>query len=191
MKPVVKHQGPPFHASVLRHTETLLPDSTKTDLNRAEDLSKADSPCLSMRSAREVIEQLNLAPHPEKGWYNQTFEDPANTNNRSASTAIYYLLEKGEPSRWHRVVDATEIWHHYLGAPLELSLSFDDGMPVRHQLLGPDIFEDQAFQVIVKKGEWQRAKTMGQWTLVGCTVAPGFTFAAFEMAPQGWEPEVV
>jgi uncharacterized protein len=160
------------------------------DMPSSMPSNKPNNPSLSMRSAQEVIKQLNLAPHPEKGWYIQTFEDPATKNNRSASTAIYYLLEKGEVSHWHRVLDATEIWHHYLGAPLQLSLSFNDGKPVRHQILGPNIFDNQAPQVIVKKGEWQRAKSMGQWTLVGCTVAPGFTFAGFEMAPQGWEPKV-
>lgn len=141
------------------------------------------------RSAQEVITQLSLTPHPERGWYIQAFEDPEKTNNRSASTAIYYLLEKGEISYWHRVLDATELWHYYLGAPLQLSLSFDDGKPVRHQILGPDIFDNQAPQIIIEKGEWQRAESLGDWTLVGCTVAPGFTYAGFEMAAEDWEPQ--
>ena len=144
---------------------------------------------ISMRSAQEVITRLGLIPHPEKGWYVETFRDPEKTNNRSASTAIYYLLENGEVSHWHRVLDATEIWHYYSGAPLQLSLSFDDGKPVRHQVLGSDAFDNQAPQVIVEKGEWQRAKSLGDWTLVGCTVAPGFTYEVFEMASQGWEPQ--
>ncbi|KAF2194164.1 DUF985 domain protein [Zopfia rhizophila CBS 207.26] len=142
-----------------------------------------------MRSAQEVIKKLNLSPHPEKGWYIQTFEDPAKTKNRSASTAIYYLLEKSDGvSHWHRVLDASETWHYYDGAPLRLSLSFNDGKPVREQILGKDIFNNQAPQVIVQKGEWQHAESLGEWTLVGCTVAPGFTYEGFEMAPPGWEP---
>ncbi len=149
---------------------------------------KPDRSPSTMRSAQKVITQLGLTPHPEKGWYIQTFEDPEKTNNRSASTAIYYLLERGEVSYWHRVLDATEIWHHYSGAPLQLSLSFDDGKPVRHHILGHDIFDNQEPQIIIERGEWQRAESLGDWTLVGCTVAPGFTFGGFEMAVGDWEP---
>lgn len=140
------------------------------------------------RSAQEVISQLNLIPNPERGWYIQTFEDPEKINNRSASTAIYYLLEKGEVSYWHRL-DATELWHYYAGAPLQLSLSFDDGEPVRLRTLGPDIFDDQAPQIVIEKGEWQRAESLGLWTLVGTTVAPGFIFEGFELAAEDWEPQ--
>ncbi len=141
------------------------------------------------RSAQEVILQLGLIPNPERGWYIQTFEDPEKINNRSASTAIYYLLEKGVVSYWHRVLDATELWHYYSGAPLQLSLSFDDGQPVRRPILGPGIFNNQAPQIVIEKGQWQRAQSLGDWTLVGCTVAPGFTFGGFELAADGWEPK--
>jgi predicted cupin superfamily sugar epimerase len=141
-----------------------------------------------MHTAQEVIQKLNLSPHPEKGWYIQTFEDADKTNNRSHSTAIYYLLEKGVVSHWHRVLDATEIWHYYGGAPLKLSLSHNDGKPVKQQLLGPDIFNNQLPQIIVEKGEWQRAESLGDWTLIGATVAPAFIYEVFEMAPPGWEP---
>jgi uncharacterized protein len=142
-----------------------------------------------MPSFQEVIKQLNLSPHPEKGYYLQTFEDFEAGKERAHSTAIYYLLEKGTVSHWHRVLDAVEIWHFYTGAPLELSLSMDDGNAVRKMVLGADIFNGQAPQVIVKRGEWQRAVSLGEWTLVGCTVAPGFKFESFEMAPDGWSPQ--
>jgi len=143
-----------------------------------------------MPSAQEVVKKLNLVPHPEKGYYLETFRDAsASSSDRAHSTAIYYLLEKGVISHWHRVLDAVEIWHYYAGAPLKLSLSFDDGTAVRTRILGNDIFNDQAPQVVVQKGEWQHAESLGDWTLVGCTVAPGFVFEKFEMAEPGWEPK--
>jgi uncharacterized protein len=142
-----------------------------------------------MPTAQEVIKQLNLAPHPENGWYSETFRDSAKAGaDRSASTAIYYLLERGQVSRWHRVLDAAEIWHFYGGSPLQLSLSHDDGQPLRHRVLGPDVLNNQAPQIVVAESEWQRAQSLGDWTLVGTTVAPGFTFDVFEMAPPDWEP---
>ncbi|KAI9784429.1 MAG: hypothetical protein M1816_000853 [Peltula sp. TS41687] len=141
-----------------------------------------------MHTARQVIQQLKLTPHPESGYYIQTFEDPDKVDGRSPCTAIYYLLERGQLSNWHRVLDATEIWHYYAGAPLMLSLSNDDGNPVRNQVLGPNIFNHQSPQIIINKAEWQRAESMGDWTLVGTTVAPGFTFEGFEMAKPGWTP---
>lgn len=120
-------------------------------------------------TAQEVIEQLDLIPNEEKGYWTQTFEDPHSVNNRSVGTAIYYLLEGSEGhSIWHRV-DATEIWHYYAGAPLTMSLSRDDGQPVREMVLGPDIFNGQQPQVVVGKQEWQSAQSWGNWTLVGTT----------------------
>lgn len=123
------------------------------------------------RPAQDIIDKLNLSPSEEKGYYTQTFEDPYYIPylNRSASTAIYYLLEglEGE-SIWHRV-DEAEVWHYYAGAPLVLSLSFDDGQPLSNLTLGPDIFDDQQPQAVVQKGEWQRARSLGNWTLVGTT----------------------
>lgn len=120
----------------------------------------------------------------------QTFEDPECVDGRSRSTAIYYLLEQGVVSHWHRVTDAVEIWHYYAGAPLQLSLSWDDGKPVRKEVLGPDVFDNQSPHVIVEKNEWQRAESLGEWTLVGCTVAPGFVPDSFVMAEEGWSPRV-
>ena len=143
----------------------------------------------SNRTAKEVIEALNLSPHPEKGHYIETFRDSPASGDRATSTYIYYLLE-GEQgqSHWHRVLDAVEVWHYYAGAPLQLSLSRDDGKPVRDVVLGPDILEGQRPQAIVERGEWQHALSLGEWTLVGCSVAPGFVFESFEMAEPGWEP---
>ncbi|ORY01054.1 cupin family protein [Clohesyomyces aquaticus] len=139
-------------------------------------------------SAQDVIQTLNLTANVEKGYYIETFADQAKINNRSYSTAIYYLLEgKVGPSYWHRV-DAPEVWHHYAGALLRLDLSFDDGKPVDHRVLGKDIFHGQAPQVVINKMQWQRAESLGEWTLVGTTVAPGFTEGGFELAPPDWQP---
>lgn len=147
-------------------------------------------------TAKEVIDALNLAPHPEKGYYIETFRDPKtfddgkNKENRAHSTCIYYLLEGASGlSHWHRVRDAVEVWHHYAGAPLRLSLSWDDGSPVRDVVLGTDLRAGERPQVIVQRGEWQHAVSLGEWTLVGCTVAPAFTFESFQMAEPGWEPK--
>ena len=109
-------------------------------------------------------------------------------DGREAGSAIYHLLRAGERSAWHRV-DATEIWHHYAGAPLRLSLAAGSGLEsARHHVLGPDIEAGQRPQLIVPAGDWQAAQSVGAWTLVGCTVAPAFTFEGFELAPSGWEP---
>ncbi|KAJ5740121.1 hypothetical protein N7533_012905 [Penicillium manginii] len=140
--------------------------------------------------AEDVIAALNLTPHPEKGFYIETFRDSnVSVEGRALSTYIYYLLE-GESglSHWHRVLDAVEVWHYYAGAPLQLSLSWDDGKPIRDLVLGPDIWEGERPQIVIERGEWQHARSLGEWTLVGCSVAPGFEFGGFEMATAGWEP---
>jgi predicted cupin superfamily sugar epimerase len=124
--------------------------------------------------AARLIEQLDLEPHPEGGHYRETFRD-------ASSTAIYFLLKAGEASRWHRIA-AAETWHFYCGAPLELRI----GQQV--YLLGPDIDEAQAPQIVVPAGAWQAARSLGDYTLVGCTVAPPFDFATFEIAEDGFEP---
>jgi len=139
-----------------------------------------------MTTAQDLIAALKLERHPEGGWYNQTYRDPLGVDGRAHSTAIFYLLEGGDRSHWHRV-DAVEIWHHYAGAPLELRLS-DDGRTLRTLTLGPDILAGQTPQGIVRKDEWQSARSLGAWTLVGCTVAPGFEFSGFVMAEPDWEP---
>ena len=137
--------------------------------------------------AQKVIEALGLQPHPEGGWFRETFRDEAPEGERAASTAIFYLLERGQVSAWHRVRDASEVWHHYAGGPLKLSLAAPCA-PAGVQVLGPDIFAGQTPQVVVPVNWWQSARPLGDWTLVGCTVAPAFEFARFEMAPEGWEP---
>ncbi|KAH8602319.1 RmlC-like cupin domain-containing protein [Bisporella sp. PMI_857] len=141
-------------------------------------------------SAQDVIAALNLIPHPEKGYFIETFRDTeGTTEHQSHSTCIYYLLEGDSGvSHWHRVLDAVEVWHHYAGAPLKLSLSCDDGKPIRHVVLGKDIWSGQKPQAVVHRKEWQHAQSLGAWTLVGCTVAPAFTMENFEMAQEGWEP---
>ena len=135
---------------------------------------------------QEIITALGMQRHPEGGWYTETFRDAVG-GERGHSTAIYYLLEAGETSHWHRVHDAVEIWHHYAGAPLALSLS-SDGSDKQTLTLGPDVLAGERPQGVVPAGWWQSARSLGVFTLVGCTVAPGFTFAAFEMAPPGWKP---
>jgi predicted cupin superfamily sugar epimerase len=138
--------------------------------------------------ADQVKAALQLEPHPEGGFYRQTFRDsdPSAPGARGASTAIYYLLELGEVSHWHRV-DAVEIWHYYAGAPLVVTLSAN-GHDAQSHVLGPDLLSGQRPQVIVPAGWWQAAESLGEWTLVGCTVAPGFTFDGFELAPPDWRP---
>jgi uncharacterized protein len=135
----------------------------------------------------EIIARLDLRPHPEGGHYRETFRDPrADADGRAHSTAIHFLLARGERSHWHRI-DAVEIWHYYAGSPLTLQIADKSGqLSVR---LGPDLAAGQVPQAIVPAQAWQAAETTGDWTLVGCTVAPGFDFAKFELAPKGWAPE--
>lgn len=137
-------------------------------------------------TAKDVIKMLGLARHPEGGWYRETFRDPAPVDGRSAGTAIYYLLEVGAVSAWHRV-DAAEIWHWYAGGPLVLTVS-ETGHGAGSKTLGPDLRRGMRPQAVVPAGWWQTAESLGAWTLVGCTVAPGFDFSGFELAPPDWRP---
>ena len=137
-----------------------------------------------MLSADDVISRLSLKPHPEGGWYAETFRDDQGANGRPASTAIYYLLAAGQVSAWHRVTDAVEVWHHYAGAPLRLSLAALEEGKVEIHLLGSDFEAGQKPQAICPRGMWQSAVTLGAWTLCGCTVAPGFQFESFELAKK-------
>ena len=141
---------------------------------------------MTLPEAGQVIEALGLAPHPEGGHFRETFRDAAALGGRAASTAIYYLLRAGELSHWHRI-DAVEIWHWYAGAPLLLSLA-RDGRDGERLTLGNDIAAGERPQAVVPARAWQSARSLGAWTLVGCTVAPGFDFAGFELAPEGWAP---
>ncbi len=133
----------------------------------------------------DVIRTLTLIPHPEGGWYAEMHRIPSAEGRRSPGTAIYYALGQGDRSHWHRV-NATEIWHYYAGAPIELSLS--PGLGVHTQILGADLHSGQRPQVIVEPFHWQSARSLGAWSLVGCTVSPGFEFSGFEMAPPNWQP---
>ena len=137
-------------------------------------------------SADDVIRILDLQPHPEGGHYRETFLDDRGDGKRAASTAIYFLLAAGEVSRWHRV-DAAEIWHWHAGAPLALSMAPPDGCAVEIHL-GTDLADGQRPQGVVPPGYWQSAVSLGAWTLVGCTVAPGFLFEHFELAEGGFAP---
>lgn len=140
-----------------------------------------------MTTAADLKKRLGLEPHPEGGFFRETFRDPAPEGGRPHATAIYYLLEAGDYSHWHRV-DATEIWHFYAGAPLALTLS-PNGHDAEGFHLGPEIAAGQQPQVVVPAGVWQTAESLGAWTLVGCTVSPGFDFAGFELAPPDWFPK--
>jgi hypothetical protein len=125
-------------------------------------------------NARAVIRTLGLAPHPEGGHYRETWSD-------RAGSAIYFLLREGEQSFWHRVLERAEIWHFYAGASLELSIDPDGDGRVATIRLGDDLLAGERPQAVVEAGAWQSARTTGEWSLVGCTVAPPFTFEAFEM----------
>jgi uncharacterized protein len=153
---------------------------------------------MAQLTAGEVIRLLDLKPHPEGGHFRETFRDAPPSDaatragkdkvggGRAASTAIYFLLARGERSHWHRI-DAVEVWHWYAGGPLALEIAPAFGRRER-LTLGCDLAAGERPQAIVPAQAWQAAKTLGEWTLVGCTVAPGFEFAKFELAPQGWEP---
>ncbi len=139
-----------------------------------------------MTEADRIARALGLAPHPEGGRYRQTWAADAAPGERAAGTAILFLLAAGERSHWHRV-DAAEVWHFHAGAPLVLSLAEGAAGPRRDLTLGPDPLGGQAPQGIVPAGWWQAARSTGDWTLVGCTVSPGFRFEGFELAPAGFD----
>jgi hypothetical protein len=141
----------------------------------------------AMMSAAEIIARLGLKPHPEGGHYRETFRDPrGDAEGRAFSTAIYFLLARGERSHWHRI-DATEVWHYYAGSALILQIADQTGR--RSVRLGPDLAADEVPQAIVPPQAWQAAESTGDWTLVGCTVAPGFDFAKFELAAKDFSPD--
>jgi uncharacterized protein len=135
----------------------------------------------------EIIRLLDLKPHPEGGYFRETFRDARMVENgRSASTAIYFLLAHGERSHWHRV-DAAEAWHWHAGAPLQLEIA--ERKIVARIILGSDLGAGQRPQAVVPAHAWQAAQSLGDWTLVGCIVAPSFEFSKFELAPKGWAPD--
>jgi uncharacterized protein len=140
-----------------------------------------------MPTAADIITRLELRPHPEGGHYRETFRDfRTDAQGRARSTAIYFLLARGERSHWHRI-DAVEVWHYYAGHALNLRIAHDGGTP--HEVtLGPDLAAGERPQAIVPAQAWQAAESTGDWTLVGCTVSPGFEFAGFELATPDWFP---
>ena len=138
------------------------------------------------KEAAAIIARLDLKPHPEGGHYRETFRDQSvDAGGRSRSTVIYFLLARGERSHWHRI-DAVEVWHYYAGAALTLHIADDTGQ--RSVTLGADIAAGEQPQGIVPPHAWQAAESNGDWTLVGCTVAPAFEFSKFELAPKDWQP---
>lgn len=139
-----------------------------------------------MTTARDLIDTLGLQPHPEGGWYKETWRANAAPGQRASGTAIYYLLEADQFSHWHRV-DAAEIWLWHAGAPLALTIS-PDGHDAETKMLGTEFSQHQRPQIVVPPNWWQTAASLGRFTLVSCTVSPGFEFDGFEMAPPDWRP---
>jgi hypothetical protein len=137
-------------------------------------------------TAERIITELGLAPHPEGGWYRQTWVAEAAPGERPSGTSILFLLKAGERSHWHRV-DAAEIWHFHAGAPLRLSVAESAAGPAAHHILGPEVLSGQRPQFVVPAGHWQAAQSTGAYSLVGCTVSPGFRFEGFELAPPGFD----
>jgi uncharacterized protein len=141
-----------------------------------------------MTDVDTIIATLGLRPHPEGGYYVETWRAADKSGGRAVGSAIYYLLRPGENSRWHRI-DAAETWHYYAGEPLALSIAAASGdLAARRHVLGPDLQAGQRPQVTVPAGDWQSAATLGGWSLVGCTVSPAFWFEGFELAAPDWEP---
>lgn len=140
-----------------------------------------------MTTARLIIDALELDPHPEGGWYRETWRAPAPPGERAAATAIFYLLEQGQGSHWHKV-DAAELWLFHAGSPLRLALAASDDGPVRTMRLGADPLAGEQPQWLVAADEWQSAEADRGWALVSCVVVPGFEFSGFTMAPPGWAP---
>ncbi|MEL6172516.1 MAG: cupin domain-containing protein [Pseudomonadota bacterium] len=135
-------------------------------------------------NADDIIKELDLAPHPEGGFFRETWR--AKGTGRASGTAIYFLLRGEDSNRWHKV-DAAEVWHYYAGSPLVLSISNTDQGPATDHTLGPSLSRGHRPQVIVPEGDWQMARCTGSYTLVGCTVSPGFEFENFQLAPDGFD----
>ena len=144
-------------------------------------------PLARIPTAGEIISLLDLKPHPEGGYYRETHRDEREHDGRSVATAIYFLLPGGRRSHWHRI-DAAEVWHYYAGAALKLDVF--DGTTTQEVRLGPEIAAGERPQAVVPAKAWQAAESTGEWTLVGCSVAPGFDFKHFEMAPPDWSPGI-
>jgi uncharacterized protein len=138
-------------------------------------------------TAAHIIERLELAPHPEGGWYRQTWRAEAAAGERPGGTAIHFLLEAHQRSHWHKV-DAAELWLWHAGAPIALSITAEQSAPAVAHRLGGDVLAGEMPQVLVPAGRWQAAEPLGGWALVSCVVVPGFRFDGFELAPSDWRP---
>jgi len=144
-------------------------------------------------SAASLIAQMDLAPHPEGGWYRETWRGPELPTGRASGTAIVFLLKAGERSHWH-TVDAEEMWFWQGGDPLTLRIAQHDTGPVQEVKLGGGVMTGQSLQGFVPTGAWQAAEALkpgeGEhgYSVVSCVVVPGFDFAGFTLAPAGWEP---
>lgn len=147
------------------------------------------APSVPDATAQAIIARLELQPHPEGGWYRQTWRGDGGADERASGTAIHFLLEPHQRSHWHKV-DATEIWLWHAGSPITLSIAADDAGPVTAHRLGPDVLHGETPQVLVPTGHWQAAEPRGGWALVSCVVVPGFSFDGFELAPPGWAPGI-
>jgi predicted cupin superfamily sugar epimerase len=141
----------------------------------------------AMTDAAALIARLDLAPHPEGGWYRETWRAGAPAGTRAGATAILFLLEAGQRSHWHRV-DAAELWLWHAGAPLRLSVAPDDFTPPAAVTLGGDVLAGETPQYVIPPGHWQAAEAGKGWALVSCVVSPAFEFAGFTLAPEGWAP---
>ncbi|WP_448663500.1 cupin domain-containing protein [Sphingomonas sp. CJ20] len=140
-----------------------------------------------MDEPRRIIAALGLAPHPEGGWYRETWRAAAGPGARAAGTAIHFLLDAGQRSHWHRV-DADELWLWHAGHPLELHVAADEGAAPVITRLGGDVLAGDAPQLLVPATQWQATEAPHGWALVSCIVVPGFDFAGFTLAPAGWAP---
>lgn len=151
----------------------------------------SDGPAVSRSSdqVEQLVRRLALDPHPEGGFYRRTWTsaEPSSTAGRSAGSSIVFLLPSGVTSRWHRL-DASELWQHAAGAPLELAVWIGGDTPVERHVLGPDLDEGQSAQAVVDPGVWQSARSTGAWSLAVCVVVPEFRFDGFELAAEGWSP---
>ncbi|PEQ11900.1 cupin [Novosphingobium sp. PC22D] len=144
-------------------------------------------PTTASTDPQQIIARLGLEPHPEGGWFRETWRAAAPVGERATATAIHFLLEAHQRSHWHRV-DAAELWFWHAGAPLRLSVATGENAPIGHVRLGPDPIAGDSPQGLVPAGHWQAAEPLGGWCLVSCVVSPGFDFAGFELAPEGWSP---
>jgi predicted cupin superfamily sugar epimerase len=140
-------------------------------------------------SIQEIISSLSLQPHPEGGYYKEVYRSatyieqtslPNNfTGKRNVSTSIYYLLQQGDFSAFHRI-KSDEIWHYYHGDTAIIHMLFANGR-YDHKLVGADLNKGAHFQVVIPAGVWFAAEPTGDFILAGCTVAPGFDFSDFEL----------